>query len=52
MRDWFVLGWGGILKATGVSPAEAGLFPASPSEETVEKEGTRSRPAALGIWQR
>jgi hypothetical protein len=29
------------VKATGVSPAEAGLFPASPSEETVEKEGTR-----------
>jgi hypothetical protein len=31
------------VKGSGVSPAEVGLFPASTSEETAEKEGTRSR---------
>jgi hypothetical protein len=42
MQDWFVLGWGGRVKGSDVSPEEAGLFPASMSEETTEKEGTRS----------
>jgi hypothetical protein len=31
------------VKRSGVSPAEVGLFPASTSEETAEKEGTGSR---------
>jgi hypothetical protein len=36
MQDSFVLDWGRGVKASGVSPAEAGLF----SEQTAEKEGT------------
>jgi hypothetical protein len=32
----FVLGWGGRVTASGVSPAEAGLFPASTSQESAE----------------
>jgi hypothetical protein len=42
MQDWFILGWEGRVKGSGVSPAEAGLFPRSMSEETAEKEGTGS----------